>query len=149
MTLTQGQNNNQLKRRHRNNEIIVNTKSKFTCHLMRCQAIMDNIHTEELVLKGIGKATTRALNLALQLNSNNFNTFAIIPETKCVEFLQDKQKQPIKGHKRDEYDPDKIDQGGKRIVRIPAIEITVRKNQLELDKMSLLKRQAKEYKLKS
>lgn len=92
----------------------------------------------------MGKATTRAINLALQLNSNNYNTFELKPKTYSVKIMEDKINQHIKGSNRDNFNPDSIDlKKAKKVTHIPAIEIVVRKNKIELDKTRTAKKQSK------
>lgn len=128
-----------LKRKHKSNEVVVNNKSNFKSHLQRSQEILDNTHFDELVLKAMGKATTRAVNLALQLNKNNFNTFEIKPNTYCVEIFQDKTKR-LKGANKDGFDPDSVNIEDQEKAFIPAIEIVVRKNRVEIDMLNQSRR---------
>jgi len=129
-----------LERKYKSNVIIVNTKSNFKSHLVKCQTIMDDVGFEELVLKAMGKATTRASNLALQLNSNNHNTFEISPSTYSVERREFKHRKVIRGAQKDKFDPDDVEVDKKKVVYIPAIQIIVRKNELELEKTRSAKR---------
>lgn len=86
-----------LKRGYRSNDVIVNTKSSFKSHLVRCQALIDNIHFDEIVLKSMGKATVRAANLAIQLNLNNYNSFELKPFLMTAEIHEDKQRKHYQG----------------------------------------------------
>lgn len=125
-----------LKRKYNSNEVIVNNKSNFKSQLVRCQSVMDNIKYEELVIRGLGRATCRAINLALQLNLNNFNTFEIVPKTYSIEHNEDRVKKAIRGADKDGFDPDEVNiEVDKRATIIPAIEVVVRKNKLELGKV--------------
>lgn len=135
---------NTIKRKFRSNEIIVNTRSNFKSHLVKCQEIVDNNEFETLVIKGMGKATFRAINLALELNSNNHNTFEIKPKTYSVDVLEDRDKKPIRGADRDGYDPDGFDKTRKKLTHVPAIEITVSKSRIEFEKLREAKRKLKQ-----
>lgn len=133
-----------LKRKIDSNEVIVNTKSNFKCHLVKCQGILDNIHHDEVVIKAMGRATSRAIILANQLNSNNHNTMELKPRTYSVDILEPKDKRPIIGTDKDNYDPDDPHvKNSTRVTHVPAIEIIVRKNKLELDKLRQVRKQAK------
>lgn len=106
--------------------------------------MIDNIQFDEIVLRGMGKATSRAINLALQLNSNNYNTFELKPKTYSVKVMEDKINQYIRGTNRDNFNPEDIDlDSAKKVTHIPAIEIIVRKNKIELDKTRSTKKQSK------
>lgn len=129
---------------YKSNLVAVNNKSNFKSQLTKCQNIIDNIHFTELIIKGMGKATCRASNLAIQLNLNNHNSFELKPRIYSVDILEDKIKKPIKGADKDSFDPDKVDMEDKRLVHVPAIEIIVRKNKIELDKIANIKRQLKQ-----
>lgn len=135
-----------IKEKYKSNELVINNKSSFKSQLVRCQAIMDNIYFDELVLRAMGKATCRAVNLALQLNLNNYETFELKTSTYTVEILEDKSKKPIHGVDLDNFDPEKVDITSKKVTQIPAIEIIVRKNQLELNRIQKIKNQPSELK---
>lgn len=140
---------NDIKRKYRSNEVVVNNKSNFKCHLVRCQTIMDNNDYNELVIKGMGKATSKAINLALQLNLNNFETFDIKPRTYSVDILEDRNcyKKPIQGADRDGFDPDELDPAmTKKMIHIPAIEIKLSKSKFESDRIRNAKKQFKDRK---
>ena len=124
-----------LKPKYNSNQIIVNNKSNFKCHLVKGQAILDNIHFDELVIVAMGKATTRALNLAVQLNKNNFNSFELKPRTYSVDIWEDKSIKQVKCANKDGFDPDSINISEVTPTQVPAIEIIVRKSQLEINKM--------------
>lgn len=97
---------------------------------------MNNINYDELVIKAMGRATSRAINLALQLNETNYNTFEISPRTYSIEHNEDKVKQPVRGADKDSFDPDDIDINmDKQTIYIPAIELVVRKSKLEIEKV--------------
>lgn len=133
-----------LKQKYNSNQLVVNTKSNFKSHLVKCQTMIDNIQFDEIVLRGMGKATSRAINLALQLNSNNHNTFELKPKTYSVKIMEDKVNQHIRGSNRDNFNPDSIDlEKAKKVTHIPAVEITVRKSKTELDKTKSAKKQSK------
>lgn len=135
--------------KYKSNEIIVNTKSNFKSHLVKCQSIMDNSQYDELVLKGLGKATTRALNLALQLNLNNYKTFDLIPTTYSVEIYDEsKSMKRIKGTDRDQFDPDDIDITKRKVTFVPAIEIVVRKSKIELENLQQKRKRSGDHGLK-
>lgn len=135
------------KKNSNSNEVVVNNKTNFKCHLVKCQDIMDNIHFDQVVIKAMGKATTRAINLALQLNLNNYNTFELSTRTYSVDILEDKVKRKIIGAEKDVFDPDEVDvKLSKKITHVPAIEIIVRKSKLELDKLNHARKQAKNMK---
>lgn len=128
-----------LKRKLNSNEIIINNKSSYKSHLVRCQSLLDNINYDRLILKAMGKATNRATNLAIQLNANNFNTFNLQPKTYSVELVEDKSKRPIRGADRDGFDPDAIDVSNKKLRYVPAIEISVCKSKMEIEKIRQVK----------
>lgn len=127
------------------NEIVVNNKSNFKSHLVKCQAIMDNVNFDECVIKAMGRATTRAVNLALQLNSNNYDTFNLIPQTYSVEVLEypNKKNKIPTGADRDLFDPDQVDVSARTITYVPAIKISVQKSDIELNKISKAKKQGR------
>lgn len=125
-----------IRRKFSSNEIVVNNKSNFKSQLVKCQNIMNNINYDELVIKAMGRATSRAINLALQLNETNYNTFEISPRTYSIEHNEDKVKQPVRGADKDSFDPDDIDINmDKQTIYIPAIELVVRKSKLEIEKV--------------
>lgn len=126
-----------LRRKYNSNIVIVNNKSNFKSHLVKCQTIMDNIHNDELLIKAIGKATDRASNLATQLNANNFNTFELETRSHKVRLLGNKMTIPIKGANKDGFNPDEIDIADDKlkIIEIPSIEIKVRKHKIEIERM--------------
>lgn len=124
-----------LKRSYRSNDVIVNNKSSFKSHLVKCQKLIDNVYFDEIVIKSMGKATVRAANLALQLNLNNHNCFEIIPYTMYTEIYDDLHQKPIKGADKDGFNPDAIDVKTIIPTRVPVLEIVVRKNKLEIDKV--------------
>lgn len=126
------------RRKHNSNEVIVNTKSNFKSHLVRCQSILDNTTFDEVVIKAMGKATTRAANLAVHLNANNFNTFHLESKTYTVDVIEDRSLagKPIKGANKDGFNPDAIDTTIEKKTHIPAIVIRVRKNELEIKSMA-------------
>lgn len=125
-----------IRRKFNSNEIVVNNKSNFKSQLVKCQNIMNNINYDELVIKAMGRATSRAINLALQLNETNYNTFEISPRTYSIEHNEDKVKQPVRGADKDSFDPDDIDINmDKQTIYIPAIELVVRKSKLEIEKV--------------
>lgn len=119
--------------RSKSNEVTVNLKSSFKSQLIKCQSIMDTSKFESVVLKGMGKATNRAVNLALELNSNNFNSFSVTPITYSVPI---KEFPPIPiGQDKDTFDPEEHNNHNNyNIKHIPAIRIEVRKSDLELSK---------------
>lgn len=120
-----------LKRKYQSNEIIVNNKSSFKSHLVRCQKIIDNMHYDQLVIKSVGNATTRALNLAMQLNANNFDTFELQPrEFHCS---MSRKERAIRGADKDGFDPDSADR--LKLVQLPALDIVVRKSKMEIDSL--------------
>lgn len=123
-----------IKRGYRSNDVVVNNKSSFKSHLVRCQNLIDNIYFNEIVIKGMGKATVRAANLAMQLNLNNYNCFEIITNTMYTEVYDEKHKKPLKGGDKDGFNPDAIDLKSVKPTKIPVIEIVVRKNKLEIEK---------------
>lgn len=123
-----------IKRGYRSNDVIVNNKSSFKSHLVRCQNLIDNIYFDEIVIKAIGKATVRAANLAIQLNLNNYNCFEILPSTMFTEVYDERHKKPLKGGDKDGFNPDAIDLKSVKPTRIPMLEIIVRKNKLEIEK---------------
>lgn len=128
------------KMRFKSNQVIVNTKSSFKCHLARCQSIIDDTNHSELVLKGVGRAIPRAVNLAIQLNANNCNTFEVEPNTFTANMLDDVSGRPIVGATKDTYLPDDAtDKPIKKISRVPGISIRVRKSKLELEKVKKVK----------
>uniref|UniRef100_A0A6G1SBT5 Ribonuclease P protein subunit p20 n=1 Tax=Aceria tosichella TaxID=561515 RepID=A0A6G1SBT5_9ACAR len=129
----------QLQRKLNSNEIVINTKSSYKSHLVRCQALLDNINYDKVIIKAMGRATNRAANLAIQLNANNFNTFDLKPETYSVELIEDKSRKPLKGADKDGFDPDAIDVSTKKLRYVPAIEISVCKSQLEIEKIRQVK----------
>ena len=126
-----------LKRTFNSNQVIVNNKSNFKSHLVKCQAILDDTRYDQLLLKALGKATTRATYLANQLNLNNFNTFIIEQRNYEVEIIEDKAKRPLCGANKDSFDPEAIDisEQEKKVNRVPGIEIIVRKSPHEIDKL--------------
>lgn len=132
-------------KKYGSNEIVVNNKSNFKSHLVKCQAIMDNVNFEQCTIKAMGRATTRAINLALQLNTNNHGTFKLLPQTYSVEILEDKtRKNKIpKGADRDLFDPDLVDISTKTISYVPALKIAVRKSDIELNKICKAKKQGR------
>lgn len=121
------------KEKYNSNVVVVNSKSSFKSHLVKCQTIMDNINFDHLVLKGLGRATSRTINLANQLNSNNFNTFEIVTRKYSID-LNDEPKKLTKLNDMnvigDEFDPE--ENTVRTLNRVPAIEIIVRKNKLEI-----------------
>lgn len=130
-----------IRKKYNSNEIIVNTKSNFKSHLTKCQSIMNNNQHDKLLIKAMGKATFRAINLALQLNLNNYNTFDLKPRTYTVDILEDiNGKKPLRGGDKDSFNPDDI---RKKVTHIPAIEISVLKNQLEVKKLDKIKKEFK------
>lgn len=96
---------------------------------------MDDTYFESVVIKGMGKATSRAVNLAIQLNKNNHDTFSFKIRTYTVEILHDKPKIPLLGTNKDSFNPDEVDLTKQHFRRIPALEITVNKHPLELSNM--------------
>lgn len=128
-----------VKQRYKSNEIIVNNKSNFKSLLVRCQSIMDDTYMESVVIRAMGKATPRAVNLALQLNKNNFNSFLLKTKTYTVEVLDDRKNSHLFGANKDAYDPDQVDLTKQRNRRVPAIEISVKKNPLEVNQMRKLR----------
>lgn len=128
-----------VKQKFKSNEIVVNNKSSFKSLLVRCQSIMDDTYMESVVIKALGKATPRAVNLALQLNKNNFNTFSFSIKTYTVEVFEDKQDKHIIGSNKDAFDPDQVDLTKQRQRRLPGLEISVIKNRLEINKMRKLR----------
>lgn len=128
-----------LKRKRNSNEVVVNNRSSYKCHLVKCQALLDNINYDKVVLKAMGKATVRASSLAIQLNANNFNTFRLEPRTYSVELTEDKSKKPILGADKDSFDPDVVDTSSRKLRFIPAIEISVRKSEMEIQKLRQIK----------
>jgi DNA-binding protein len=129
-----------LHRKLNSNEVIINNKSSYKCHLVRCQTILDNIHYDKVVLKAMGKATNRAASLAIQLNANNYNTFEIKPKTYSVELIEDNSKRPLRGADKDGFDPDAVDISKKKLKYVPAIEINVCKSKWEIEKIKRLRK---------
>lgn len=133
---------NHLKRKYNSNEVIVNNKSNFKSQLVKCQSIMDNTRFDDLVIRAMGKATCRAMNLALQLNLNNYETFELKPKTFSVELKEDNLKRPVRGADKDGFDPKSVDVTGKKTYFVPAIEIVVRKSEIEIERVKQIKRQS-------
>lgn len=131
-----------LKRKLNSNEVVVNRKSNFKSHLIKCQNILDSTNFNEVVIKAMGKATPRAANLAVQLNANNHNTFQLQVKTYNVEIIEDQSRlgKPILGGDKDGFDPDSIDISVEKITDIPGLEIRVRKNELEIKAMEAARR---------
>lgn len=130
-----------MRKKYRSNEVIVNNKSNFKSHLVKCQNIMDDLKFDQLSLKAIGKATKRASNLAVQLNRNNFDTFSISTRHYTIEILDD-DKRHLERVDYDQYDPDDEQDVERNRREIPAVEITVKKNKLESDRIRQLKKHA-------
>lgn len=107
---------------------------------------MDNIYFDELIIKAMGKATSRALDLAMQLNSNNFNTFDLEPKQYSVQLIENKLTKPVRGANKDGFDPDSIDIADDklRFIEMPALEIRVRKNKIEIDKVKQARRKERD-----
>lgn len=99
---------------------------------------MNNLKFDQCIIRAMGAATPRAVNLALQLNKNNFETFDINVKTYTVEVLDDDDKRPIEGIDRDQFHPANTRE--KYLSDVAAIEITVTKNKLELEKLKKLKK---------
>lgn len=116
------------------NEIIVNLKSNFKSQLAKCQSIIDETRNNSVVLKGMGRATSRAVNLAIQLNANNFNSFKITPSTYTVKI--DNRLPPILGVKKDLFNPDEMQSVKCSLKYISAIQVVVQKSDLEIEKLS-------------
>lgn len=134
------EDSNRVKKKYKSNQVIVNNKSNFKSHLVRCQNILDNLEFDHLILKGMGKAQERAVNIANQLNENNFNTFEISTTNYIVDILEEKSKKPFNKVDYDQFDPDDDSEVATRISPIAAIEIKVKKSQLEIDKLKQLKK---------
>lgn len=131
---------NKIRRKYKSNEVVVNNKSNFKSHLVKCQNIMDDISFDQLVLKAMGKAIDRSWNIANQLNENNFNTFDITRKDYMIELVEDKRKKTIEKFEYDQFDPDDDKEVEKKTTRVPATEITIRKSKLELEKIKQLKK---------
>lgn len=131
--------NTRLKRKLNSNEVIVNNRSSYKSHLVRCQSLLDNINYDKVVLKAMGKATNRAFSLAIQLNANNYNTFSLKPKTYTVELMEDKSRKAIRGADKDSFDPEAVDPGARNLRMVPALEISVCKSQLEIEKLNQAK----------
>lgn len=128
-------------KKYKSNEIFVNRKSNFKSQLVKCQKIMDDIKFDQLVIHGLGKAIDRSINLAQELNSNNFNTFEVKRKDVIVNIKEDKRKKIIHKMDYDEFDPDDMEVANKKVVsEVPAVEIIVRKNKLELDKLKEMRK---------
>lgn len=114
-------------------DVIVNNKSNFKSHLVKCQLLMNDLNVAQIKISAIGKATFRAVNLALQLNKNNHDAFQIQASTHSVHLIEDKTKQHVIGADKDLFDPDNIDLNtAKKDTHLPAINIIVRKSEREL-----------------
>lgn len=128
-------------------DVIVNNKSNFKCQLTRCQRLIDD--NDEIVIRGLGRATSRAVNLALELNLNNYDTFNLDVMTSCVERQKKSHHSPKRkaahalGIEKDKFDPDEEpikDANDETIILISAISITVTKHPLERKKATKSKR---------
>jgi ribonuclease P/MRP protein subunit RPP20 len=71
----------------RDNDIYVNMKTNFSIQLKKCEHIIDCGQYEELFIHGLGKAVNRAINMALQLQSNN--GLEISCNTSSVDMIDD------------------------------------------------------------
>ena len=129
-----------IKRKQNSNEVIVNNKSNFKSHLVKCQKILDSIEFEKVVIKGLGRATSRAFNLAVQLNSNNFNTLNLKPKTYTVEIVENRAEKSLKGSDKDGFDPEAVNTTTELITNVPCLEIHVCKSQIEIDKTRLARK---------
>lgn len=133
-----------LKQGYRSNDVVVNNKSSFKSHLVKCQKLIDNIYFDEIVIKAMGKATVRAANLALQLNYNNHNCFEIQAETMYTEIYDEKHKRPLKGADKDGFNPDAINLETVTPTKVPILEIRIRKSRFEIEKVRQFKQKSNE-----
>lgn len=137
-----------IRRKYNSNEIVVNNKSYFKSHLVKCQKLLDNIQFDEIRLKAMGKAVSRANCLATQLNKNNFDTLNIRQKTMDVTIHEDKTQRPLRGANKDSFNPDAIDVTKTKDVSVPAIEITIRKHALEIERLNKTRKSDKDLKFK-
>jgi len=72
----------------RPNDVYVNNKTNFKAQLVRCERLFESGYSE-LFVHGLGAATPRALNLALQLNINHRGTLALATHTSTVRTVDD------------------------------------------------------------
>ena len=69
-------------------DIYITNKTAFKAQIERCQSLLDK-GEPEIYLHSLGAAIPRALNLALQIQKNNCNTFGLDTATSTVELTDD------------------------------------------------------------
>ena len=65
-------------------DIYITNKTAFKAQIERCQSLLDKGESE-IYLHSLGAAIPRALNLALQIQKNNCDTFGLDTATSTVE----------------------------------------------------------------
>ncbi|CAM1331551.1 POP7 (predicted) [Pycnogonum litorale] len=70
------------------NHIYINSKTNFSAQLKRCQKLLDE-GEEEVFLHGLGKAVTRAVNIALQIKSVGAGSVDVTVNTSTVDLIDD------------------------------------------------------------
>ncbi|XP_043240635.1 ribonuclease P protein subunit p20-like isoform X1 [Amphibalanus amphitrite] len=72
----------------RPNDVYVNKKSNFKAQLVCCERLFEKGYTE-IFIHGMGAASPRAINLALQLNINHRNTLSVATNTSTQRVVDD------------------------------------------------------------
>ena len=79
-------------------DVYVTRKTNFQAQMKRCQKILDNGNV--VYIHGLGTAINRAINLSLQLKSNELGSVEVSVHTSTVELTDDLE--PL----TDEHEPD-------------------------------------------
>ncbi|XP_037093410.1 ribonuclease P protein subunit p20-like [Pollicipes pollicipes] len=72
----------------RPNDVYVNKKTNFKAQLVRCERLFEKGYNE-LFIHGLGAASPRAINLALQLNVNHRDTLSLAVNTSTQRVVDD------------------------------------------------------------
>ncbi|KAK7505470.1 hypothetical protein BaRGS_00003215 [Batillaria attramentaria] len=84
----------------RKNDVYVSRKTNLIAQLSRCQKILDS--GNEVFVHGLGPATNRAINLALQLKERGLGTVEVSVHTSTVDLVDDLEPET------DELEPETV-----------------------------------------
>ena len=76
----------------RKNDVYVTRRTDFKAQLARCQKMLDS-DCHVIYIHGLGAATNRAVNLALQLKERSLGTIDVAVNTSTVELVDDLEPQ--------------------------------------------------------
>ncbi|KAI0237899.1 Ribonuclease P protein subunit p20, partial [Lamellibrachia satsuma] len=76
----------------RKNDVYVTRRTDFKAQLVRCQTMLDS-DCHAIYIHGLGAATNRAVNLALQLKDRSLGTIDVAINTSTVELVDDLEPQ--------------------------------------------------------